>query len=224
MMSSQENPTPSLTSISPNTATRGGQAFTMTANGSNFISSAVIEWNGTALASTFVSPNELTALISADLIFVAGTDNIGVFNPSPGGGTSPSRPFNIPRVLAQPTAASTQTQARLGAYYFDGWAGPLDSYHRKLLVNSPHQDREPLSGWRDDNSCAVEQQLAWAHSFGLNFFVFDWYFNTAVNDAQGNEDLNSALKITHSLPDRHGMQYAILYVDQLLSRVPIPSG
>lgn len=117
-------------------------------------------------------------------------------------------------VLAQATAASTQTQARLGAYYFDGWAGPLDSYHLRLLVNSPYQDLEPLSGWRDDNSCAVEQQLAWANSFGLNFFVFDWYFNTAVNDAQGNEDLNSALKITHSLPNRHGMQYAILYVDQ----------
>jgi hypothetical protein len=79
------------------------------------------------------------------------------------------------------------------------------------MPNGPYQDREPLSGWQDNNNCAVEQQLAWAHSFGVDFFVFDWYFNAAVTDP--GEDLNSALKITHALPDRHGMQYAILYVD-----------
>jgi hypothetical protein len=80
------------------------------------------------------------------------------------------------------------------------------------MPNGPYQDREPLSGWQDNNNCAVEQQLAWAHSFGIDFFVFDWYFNTTVTDPTG-EDLNSALKITHALPDRHGMQYAILYVN-----------
>jgi len=57
----------------------------------------------------------------------------------------------------------------------------------------------------------VEQQLASAHNFGIDFFIYDWYFNVAGNDP--GENLNSALQITHSLPDRHGMQYAILYVD-----------
>jgi hypothetical protein len=75
----------------------------------------------------------------------------------------------------------------------------------------PYLDREPIFGWQDNSPCAVEQQLAWAHNFGIDFFVFDWYFNVQVNDP--GENLNSALQITHSLPDRHGMQYAILYVD-----------
>ena len=57
----------------------------------------------------------------------------------------------------------------------------------------------------------MEQQLAVAHNFGIDFFVFDWYFNATVNDT--GEDLNSALNITHQLPDRHGMNYAILYVN-----------
>jgi hypothetical protein len=57
----------------------------------------------------------------------------------------------------------------------------------------------------------VEQQLAWAHHFGIDFFVFDWYFKVQVTDP--GENLNSVLEITHSLPDRHGMQYAILYVN-----------
>lgn len=78
-------------------------------------------------------------------------------------------------------------------------------------MNSRYQDREPLTGWRDDNRCAVEQQLAWAHSVGISFFVFDWYFNATSVDP--TEDLNSAIKITHALPDRHGMQYAIMYAN-----------
>lgn len=208
------NPVPSISSVSPSTATRGGSSFTLTVNGSNFASASTVQWNGSPRQTSFVSLTQLTAQISADDISVAGTYNITVVNPAPGGGPSGSVAFNIPCVLAAPGPASSQTRARLGAYYFDGWAGPLNSYHLNFIVNGPYQDRQPLSGWRDDNSCAVEQQLAWAHSFGLNFFVFDWYFNTAVNDAGGNEDLNSALKLTHSMTDRHGMQFAILYVNQ----------
>lgn len=206
------NPTPVISAMSPNTATRGGVAFTLTVNGSNFVSGAAVQWNGSARQTTLVNGQQVTAQISADDISVAGSEKVTVVNPGPGGGTSNSLAFNIPCVLAPPGPASSQTRARLGAYYFDGWAGPLDSYHLKQLVNTPYQDREPLSGWRDDNPCAVEQQLAWAHNFGLDFFAFDWYFKPERFDT--TEDLNSAIKITHALPNRHGMQYAILYVDQ----------
>lgn len=184
----------------------------LTVNGANFVSGAVVQWNGAAQPTTFVSSTELTAQISADDIVVAGTETVTVSNPAPGGGISNALNFNIPCVLAAAGPASGQTRARLGAYYFDGWAGALTSYHLTQLVNSAYQDRQPLSGWRDDNQCAVEQQLAWAHNFGIDFFVFDWYFNATTLDP--SEDLNSALKITHGLPDRHGMQFAILYVDQ----------
>lgn len=206
------NPTPTITALSPSTATRGGPAFTLTVNGSNFVSGAAVQWNGSARLTTLVNDNQLTAQITADDIVVAGAEKVTVINPGPGGGVSNSARFNVPCVLASSGAVSQQTRARLGAYYFDGWAGPLSSYHLKQLVNSTYQDRQPLSGWRDDNHCAVEQQLAWARSFGIDFFIFDWYFNATVVDT--TEDLNSALKITHTLPDRHGMQFAILYVDQ----------
>ena len=173
---------------------------------------SAVRWNGTALATAFASSTQLTAQVPTSDILVAGIDNVTVVNPAPGGGTSAAAQFNIPCVIAAPTAASTQTRARLGAYYFDGWAGPLTNFHFTGLVNSPYQGREPLSGWQDNNACAVEQQLAWAHAFGLNFFVFDWYFNASVLDT--GEDLNSAFKITRSLANRHGMQYAIVYVNQ----------
>jgi hypothetical protein len=162
--------------------------------------------------TTFVTASQVTAQIGADDISVAGTDTVTVINPAPGGGSSNSATFSVPCVIASAGPASGQTHARLGAYYFDGWSGALTNFHFKGMPNGPYQDREPLSGWQDNNNCAVEQQLAWAHSFGIDFFVFDWYFNTAVNDPSA-EDLNSALKITHALSDRHGMQYAIIYVD-----------
>ncbi len=136
-----------------------------------------------------------------------------------GGGSTASLPPLPPAApppavcsVASATSASAQTRVRLGAYYFDGWSGPLTNFHFDGLVNGPYQDREPLSGWQDNAACAVEQQLAWAHSFSIDFFVFDWYFNTTVNDP--GEDLNSALKFTHAMPNRHGMQFAILYVNQ----------
>lgn len=206
------NPVPTIAAIDPTTAVRGGPSFTLTVNGSNLISSSTVQWNGQSRPTTFLSNTKLQAQIPLDDISVAGTDGVTVFNPAPGGGTSNSASFNIPCVLATATPASTQTRARLGAYYFDGWSGPLTNFHFQGMPNGPYQDRQPLSGWQDNNTCAVEQQLAWARSFGINFFVFDWYFNTAVTDPTG-EDLNSALKITHALPDRHGMQYAILYVN-----------
>jgi hypothetical protein len=205
-------PPPLITDIVPTTATRGGPAFTLTVNGSNFASGSAVQWNGANRPTVFVSNSQLNAQISADDIGVAGTDNVSVANAAPGTGTSNSVQFTIPCVLAPAGPASGQTHARLGALYFDGWAGPLTSYHLSQLVTPAYQNLQPLSGWRDDNSCAVEQALAWAHSFGINFFVFDWYYKAQVNSP--TENLNSAIEITHALPDRHGMQFAILYVNQ----------
>jgi hypothetical protein len=79
------------------------------------------------------------------------------------------------------------------------------------LVNGPYQDRQPLTGWRDNDPCVLEQQMVWAREFGLSFFVYLWYHKAKVFSP--DENLNSALELTYTMPDRHGMQYAILYVN-----------
>jgi hypothetical protein len=164
------------------------------------------------LSTAFVSSTQLTAKVTSVDTLAAGTQAVTVVNPGASPISSAAAQFNVPCVLAAPTPASAQTRVRLGAYYFDGWSGSLSNFHFMGLVDSPYAGREPLSGWRDNTPCAVEQQLAWAHAFGLSFFVFDWYFNASAVDP--GEDLNSAFKITRALPNRHGMQYAILYVNQ----------
>jgi Glycosyltransferase WbsX len=205
------NPVPTVEALSPNSSQQGGPAFTLSVVGSNFISGSSVHWNNSNLPATVISSSLLTASVPAAAVAAAGPDTVTVINPAPGGGTSNSLSFAVPCVIAPPAPGSTQTRARLGAYYFDGWSGPLTNFHFQGLPLGPYQDRQPFSSWQDSSTCAVEQQLASAHNFGIDFFVFDWYFNVQVNDP--GENLNSALQITHALPDRHGMQYAILYVD-----------
>ena len=203
------NPVPSIVTTSPNSSKQGGMGFKLSVIGSNFIPSSAVQWNGSNLPTAFVSGGLITADVPASAVSSAGPDTITVMNPPPGGGVSNSTSFSVPCMIAPPAPAAAQTRARIGAYYFDGWSGPMTNFHFNGLPYGDFKDREPLSGWQDNSECAVEQQLAWAHNFGLSFFLFEWYWNTPVTEPGDN--LNSALQITHALPDRHGMQFAIVY-------------
>jgi len=86
------NPPPGPISVSPASATAGGPAFTLTVNGTNFVKSSQVMWNGISLATTYVSATQLTALVPAADIAIAGSVPVTVFNPAPGGGTSPTPP------------------------------------------------------------------------------------------------------------------------------------
>ncbi len=94
----QAIPAPVLSTVLPNTAVAGGAAFTLTATGSSFISTSVINWNGAALTTTYVSATSLTAAVPAANIATAGTASITVA--TPGAATSSPVTFTI-------TAAST---------------------------------------------------------------------------------------------------------------------
>jgi len=81
---------PAIMQLSPDTATAGGGAFTLTVNGSNFSTKAVVNWNGTAQTAntTYVSTNQLTVAVPASLISIAGAVSVSVTNPAtPGTGT-----------------------------------------------------------------------------------------------------------------------------------------
>jgi uncharacterized protein (TIGR03437 family) len=75
--------TPTISSLSPTSATAGGPAFTLTVNGSNFVSTSKVLWNGTPLTTSFVSAAQLTAAVGANLIAAAGTPSVTVQNPGP---------------------------------------------------------------------------------------------------------------------------------------------
>lgn len=89
------NPIPIVSGISPTSATAGSPAFTLTVNGTNFISSSVVQWNGAAQPTSIVSSTQVTAQIPATNIVSAGTANVTVTNPAPGGGVSNTVTFTI---------------------------------------------------------------------------------------------------------------------------------
>ena len=94
-VSSAPNPVPAITSLAPGNVSAGSGAFTLTVNGSNFVSNSVVQWNGSARTTTFVSSTRLTAAITAADVQTANIVQVGVFNPTPGGGTSNIVQFSI---------------------------------------------------------------------------------------------------------------------------------
>jgi hypothetical protein len=83
------NPVPLINQpLVPDTVAPGDPAFTLTVNGTGFVSSSVVNWNGSARTTTFVSGSQVTAAISAGDIAAVGTASVTVVNPTPGGGTS----------------------------------------------------------------------------------------------------------------------------------------
>src|SRR5208283_331034 len=89
------NPDPTVTALSPAFATAGGPAFTLTVTGTSFVASSQVAWNGSPLATTFVSSTSLTAQIPASDIASNGTPSVTVINPAPGGGTSAALTFAV---------------------------------------------------------------------------------------------------------------------------------
>src|SRR5215471_14767496 len=56
-------PAPAITSVTPSSVTAGGTGFTLTVNGTNFLSSSVVQWNGSPRATTAVSTSQLQGTI-----------------------------------------------------------------------------------------------------------------------------------------------------------------
>jgi subtilisin family serine protease len=86
-------PVPFISALSPSSATAGGSGFVLTVSGSNFTNSGVVNWNGAARSTTFISASQLQAAISASDISSQGTASVTVTDP--GRGTSNDKTFTI---------------------------------------------------------------------------------------------------------------------------------
>jgi hypothetical protein len=89
------NPAPILTSFSPAFVSAGSAGFTLTVNGSGFISGSTVYWGSTALSTQVVNASQLTAQVQAAQISSAGITAITIVSPAPGGGTSNAEQFEV---------------------------------------------------------------------------------------------------------------------------------
>lgn len=103
-----DNPTPGITSLSPDQVEQGSPQVTLTVTGSDFVRTSVVRFNGGDRATTYVSATELEATLPATDFIDAGAAQVVVANPAPGGGTS-----NIVLLTVGPVEAVPPTLASL---------------------------------------------------------------------------------------------------------------
>jgi hypothetical protein len=97
----------------PDATAPGGPDFTLTVNGTGFVSNSVVHWNGKALATTFISGSQLTATVPAAEIAKASTASVTVVNPAPGAGASNTAFFPI--AVSTPAVAFSKSDFATGA-------------------------------------------------------------------------------------------------------------
>src|SRR5579863_1046193 len=97
----QTNPVPLINQpLVPDAVAPGGGGFTLALNGTGFVSGSVVNWNGSRLATTFVSSSQLTASVPASDIATANTASVTVV--SPGAGDETSNVVFFPVALSTP--------------------------------------------------------------------------------------------------------------------------
>jgi len=108
------NPAPVISSISPATVNAGSGNTTLTVTGTGFCAQSVVELGSTALATTYGSATQLTAVVPAAQLANAGSPGVAVATPAPGGGTSSAATLSVVVVVAvnppAPTVVVGQTQ------------------------------------------------------------------------------------------------------------------
>ncbi|HEX5869192.1 MAG TPA: IPT/TIG domain-containing protein, partial [Longimicrobium sp.] len=89
------NPAPTLTALSPSTSAAGQDSLVLRVTGTGFTASSAIQVSGGARTTRFVSATELETTLTADDVSGAGTHNVAVASPAPGGGTSAALPLTL---------------------------------------------------------------------------------------------------------------------------------
>ncbi len=101
------NPAPTVSSLSPSSANAAAAAQTLTINGTNFVSTSTVTYNGVAHTPTFVSATQLTIPLTTGDQATAGSYPVVVTNPAPGGGASSPVNFTVQDFSVAPASGSS---------------------------------------------------------------------------------------------------------------------
>jgi uncharacterized repeat protein (TIGR01451 family) len=96
-----ENPTPTIASVSPSNQLVSSLSPVVIITGTGFVSTTVININGTARPSTYISATSVSVTLSAADLSAAGTLSLTAINPAPGGGSSAQIAFTVANPVAQ---------------------------------------------------------------------------------------------------------------------------
>jgi len=97
-----DNPAPVISSVSPSTGLVGSSSLVVTATGTGFVPTTVINVNGAPRSTSYLSATQVNATLTASDLSSSGNLSLTATNSAPGGGTSAaaSLPVNNPSVGA----------------------------------------------------------------------------------------------------------------------------
>jgi hypothetical protein len=116
------NPVPVASTLAPTNTTAGSTGGLLTINGSNFVETSTVLWNGMVRTTTFMSPTQLRALITTADLSAAGTAKVSVVNAAPGGGTSAVLSFPV----LQPATQIIIDNGQPGTAFAGTWSPVAD--------------------------------------------------------------------------------------------------
>ncbi|SDD71622.1 glycoside hydrolase family 99-like domain-containing protein [Niabella drilacis] len=114
-----------------------------------------------------------------------------------------------------PPVKDNAGKVRVGAWYFGGWSFPPDdaaghTFHISPTLVSSYAEREPVWGWREDAPGVMKDQIRYAHDAGLSFWGFCWYENSLVANSAYMDNLNKALDLFLSAPNKNELDFFLL--------------
>jgi uncharacterized protein (DUF2141 family) len=114
---SNNNPVPLIYSpLTPETIAPGSPGLTLTVNGTGFVQSSVVYWNGSPRSTTFVSASQLhTAILKSDLA-AAGPASVTVVNSLPGQVSN-----SVPLQVTNPTSSVSFMSTTLAPANLTSW-------------------------------------------------------------------------------------------------------
>lgn len=185
-----QNPIPIISSTSVVSANVRDEGFDLNVIGSRFAYGATVNFNGSVKKTNYISSTKLTSYIPSSDLLKAGTYNITVTNPSPGGGESNPRPLVINNRVPVVTNISPKSVI-------------LDSAGFTLTVNGLNfvsDSAVNFDGSPRETTYVSSTQLT-ALIFPSDLTVAGFYNITVTNLAPGGGNSNSQIfTINNPLP------------------------
>jgi hypothetical protein len=194
-------PFPFVSSVTPQAVSPESAQFTLKVYGANFISNSVVNWNGQARQTTFVSARELDAQILASDVAQPTAGYVTVTNTTPGGSLSTSASASALVEVHVPTATISAGEPYTYGGYFPSVVGDLTGGRILDLVTS--------NGYAELFALMGTGQGTLTQGPVATQYYFEDFGDTALGDVNGDGKLD----LVYTQGNSHKSSYSHLQVE-----------